>query len=93
MVDQPGGRGQRDPNVLRLSQQYADCPTCQLILPLYDDPDGAAGDRGALMLPARVRPEAEGASDQDRPGPRRIRAIPPHRSRDVHTRRLAEPDT
>ena len=31
----------------------------------------------------RVRPEAEGASDQDRRGPGRIRAIPPHRSRDV----------
>ena len=41
----------------------------------------------------RVRPEAEGASDQDRPGLGRIRAIPPHRSRDVHTRRLAESDT
>jgi hypothetical protein len=39
MVDQPGGRGQRDPNVLRLGQ-YADCPTCQVILPLYDDPPG-----------------------------------------------------
>jgi hypothetical protein len=43
MVDKPGGRGQRDSNVLRLSHQYAYCPTCQLILPLYDDPDGAAG--------------------------------------------------
>jgi hypothetical protein len=30
-----------------------------------------------------VRPEAEGASDQDRPGPGRIQAIPPHRTRDV----------
>src|SRR6266511_2503114 len=28
----------------------------------------------------RVRPEAEGASDQDRPGPGRIPAIPPHHS-------------
>jgi ribosomal protein L37AE/L43A len=49
MVDQPGGRGQRDPNVIRLSHQYAACPTCQLILPLYDDPDGAA-----LLPPAQV---------------------------------------
>ena len=31
----------------------------------------------------RVRPEAEGASDQDRRGPGLIRAIPPHRTRDV----------
>src|SRR5829696_8895354 len=28
----------------------------------------------------RVRPEAEGASDQDRQGPGRIRVIPPHRT-------------
>jgi hypothetical protein len=49
MVDQPGGRGHRDPNVIRLSHQYASCPTCQLILPLYDDPDGAA-----LLPPAQV---------------------------------------
>jgi hypothetical protein len=44
MVDQPGGRGQRDPNVIRLSHQYASCPTCQLILPLYVDRDGVPGD-------------------------------------------------
>jgi hypothetical protein len=31
----------------------------------------------------RVRPEAKGASDQDRKGPGRIRAIPPQRTRDV----------
>ena len=31
----------------------------------------------------RVRPEAEGASGQDRRGPGRIRAIPPHRTSDV----------
>jgi hypothetical protein len=45
MVDQPGGRGERVPNVIRLSHQYAFCPTCQLILPLNDDPDGASGNR------------------------------------------------
>jgi hypothetical protein len=44
MVDQPDGRGQRDPDVIRLSHQYAACPTCQLILPLYADRDGAPGD-------------------------------------------------
>ncbi len=44
MVDQPGGRGQRDPNVIRLSHQYASCSSCQLILPLYDHPDGVPGD-------------------------------------------------
>jgi hypothetical protein len=54
MVDQPGGRGQRDPNVIRLSHQYVSCPTCQLILPLYDDPDGAADDRGAVLPPVLV---------------------------------------
>jgi hypothetical protein len=54
MVDKPGGRGQRDPDVIRLSYQYASCPTCQLILPLYDDPDGVAGDRGPLLSPAQV---------------------------------------
>jgi hypothetical protein len=60
MVDQPGGRGQRDLNVIRLSHQYVSCPTCQLILPLYDDPDAAAGDRaaaddrGAVMPPVQV---------------------------------------
>ena len=37
MDDLPGGRGQRDPKVIRLSHQYASCPSCQLILPLYDD--------------------------------------------------------
>jgi hypothetical protein len=42
MDDLPGGRGQRDPKVLRLSHQYAYCPSCQLILPLYDDSDAAA---------------------------------------------------
>jgi hypothetical protein len=47
MVDLPCGRGQRDPNVIRLSHQYAACPACQLILPLYDDPDGAPSDAGA----------------------------------------------
>ena len=31
----------------------------------------------------RVRSKAEGARDQDRQGPGRIRAIPPHRTRDV----------
>jgi len=60
MVDQPGGRGQRDPNVIRLSHQYASCPTCQLILPLYVDPGGVAGDhgasddRGAVLPPVQV---------------------------------------
>src|SRR5829696_4348183 len=44
MVDPPGRRRQRDPNVIRLSHQYAACPSCQLILPLYDDPDGGPGD-------------------------------------------------
>ena len=44
MVNPPGGRGQRDPNVIRLSHQYAACPSCQLILPLYDDPAGGPGD-------------------------------------------------
>jgi hypothetical protein len=44
MVDLPGGRGERDPTVIRLSHQYAACPACQLILPLYDDPDHVAGD-------------------------------------------------
>jgi hypothetical protein len=48
MVDLPGGRGQRDPNVIRLSHQYASCPTCQLILPLYHDPDGAPGDHAQV---------------------------------------------
>jgi len=60
MVDLPGGRGERDPNVIRLSHQYALCPSCQLILPLYDDPDGApgdpaeVGDREAVPLSVRV---------------------------------------
>jgi hypothetical protein len=59
MVDLPGGRGQRDPNVIRLSHQYSFCPTCQLILPLYDDPDGAPGDRAQVgdreAVPLSVR--------------------------------------
>jgi Mu-like prophage protein Com len=60
MVDQPGGRGKHDPDVIRLSYQYASCPTCQLVLPLYDDPDGAAGDRagaddrGPVLPPVQV---------------------------------------
>jgi hypothetical protein len=40
----------------------------------------------------RVRPEAEGAIGQDRPGPGRIPAIAPHRSRNVHQRFLAALD-
>jgi hypothetical protein len=40
----------------------------------------------------RVPAEVEGASHQDRPGPGRSRVIPPHRSRDVHARCLAESD-
>jgi hypothetical protein len=44
MDDLPGGRGERDPKVIRLSHQYPACPSCQLILPLYDDPNGAPGD-------------------------------------------------
>jgi hypothetical protein len=48
MDDLPGGREQRDPKVIRLSYQYAVCPSCQLILPLYEDSDAAAGhDAGA----------------------------------------------
>jgi hypothetical protein len=60
MVDLPGGRGERDPNVIRLSHQYASCPSCQLILPLYDDPGAApghqtdAGDRDALPPSVQV---------------------------------------
>src|SRR5512132_2406777 len=60
MVDQPGVRGERDLNVIRLSHQYAACPSCQLLLPLYDDPDGAsgnhaeAGDRGRLPRSVQV---------------------------------------
>jgi hypothetical protein len=60
MVDQPAGRGQRDPNVIRLSHQYVSCPPCQLVVPLYDYPDGAAGaraaaaDRGAVLPPVQV---------------------------------------
>ena len=49
MVDPSGGRGQRDPNVIRLSRQYAFCATCQLILPLYDEPDGSSGDHAAAV--------------------------------------------
>jgi hypothetical protein len=48
MVDLLGSRGQRDPDVIRLSHQYAACPSCQLILPLYADPDGAPGDHAGL---------------------------------------------
>jgi hypothetical protein len=48
MVEVPGGRGQRDPNVIRLSHQYA-CSSCQLILPLYDDPDGWPGDHAGAV--------------------------------------------
>jgi Mu-like prophage protein Com len=54
MVDKPSGRRQRDPDVLRLSHQYAYCPSCQVILPLYDDPDGAASNGDALLPPAQV---------------------------------------
>ena len=43
MDDRLGGRGQRDPKVIRLSYQYAACPSCQLILPLYDGTHAAAG--------------------------------------------------
>jgi hypothetical protein len=59
MVDQPAGRGQRDPNVVRLSHQYAACPTCQLILPLYDDPVRAAGDRATAVDRGAVLPPVE----------------------------------
>jgi hypothetical protein len=56
MVDQhqPGGREERDSSVIRLSHQYASCPSCQLILPLYHDPDAAPGDHA-------------GAGDRDTP--------------------------
>jgi len=59
MDDLPGGRGQRDPKVIRLSHQYAACPSCQLILPLYDDFDAAAcrhagADGRDGMLPLQV---------------------------------------
>jgi hypothetical protein len=60
MVDKPDGRRQRNPDVIRLSHQYASCPSCQLILPLYDDPGGvardrgAADDRGAVLPPVQV---------------------------------------
>jgi hypothetical protein len=54
MVDQPGDRGQRDPDVIRLSHQYASCSTCQLILPLYVYPEAAAGDRGPVLPPVQV---------------------------------------
>ena len=43
MVNQPDGQ-RRGPDVIRLSHQYASCPSCQLILPLDDDHDGAPGD-------------------------------------------------
>jgi Sigma-70, region 4 len=56
MVDPPGGRGQRDPNGIRLSHQYAACPSCQLILPLYNDPDGWPGDHAGAAHPDAVPP-------------------------------------
>ena len=56
MVEVPGGRGERDPNVIRLSHQYAFCPSCQLILPLYDDPDGWSGDYVGAASPDAVAP-------------------------------------
>jgi hypothetical protein len=56
MVDLPGGPGQRDPNVIRLSHQYAACPSCQLVLPLYDDPDGWAGDHAGATQRDAVPP-------------------------------------
>ena len=57
--DLPGGRGQLDPKVIRLSHQYASCPSCQLILPLYNDSDAAAGHHGGAdgrdgVLPLQV---------------------------------------
>jgi hypothetical protein len=59
MDDLSGGRGQRDPKVIRLSHQYAACPSCQLILPLYDDSDAAAGHHAGAdgrdgVLPLQV---------------------------------------
>jgi hypothetical protein len=60
MVDQPAGGGQRDPDVIRLSHQYASCPSCQLILPLYHDSDAApanhagADGRDGVLLPVQV---------------------------------------
>jgi hypothetical protein len=61
MVNQPDGREQRDPNVIRLSQQYASCPTRQLILPLYDDPTVRQAiklRRRRRVLPASTSREA-----------------------------------
>jgi hypothetical protein len=59
MVDQRGDREHRDPNVIRLSHQYASCPSCQLILPLYHDPDTAPGDQAEAAardtLPSSVQ--------------------------------------
>jgi Sigma-70, region 4 len=60
MANQPDGRGRRDPDVIRLSHQYASCPTCQLIVPLYADRDGAPGnhlgaaDREVMPSPVPV---------------------------------------
>jgi hypothetical protein len=59
MDDLSGGRGQRDPKVIRLSHQYTFCLSCQLILPLYDDSDAAAGHHAGAdgrdgVLPLQV---------------------------------------
>jgi Sigma-70, region 4 len=59
MVEVPGSRGQRDPNVIRLSHQYVACPSCQLILPLYDDPDGWPGDHAGAAHPDAVPPSLQ----------------------------------
>ena len=59
MVDQPGSRGQRDPNVIRLSHQYAACPSCQLILPLYHRPDAATGDHAGAGDRERLPPSLQ----------------------------------
>jgi hypothetical protein len=47
MDDLPGGREERDPKVIRLSHQYASCPSCRLILPLYHDSDADAAGHHA----------------------------------------------
>jgi hypothetical protein len=59
MVDQPGSRGQRDPNVIRLSHQYVACPSCQLILPLYHHPDAAPGDHAGAGDRERLPPSLQ----------------------------------
>jgi hypothetical protein len=59
MVDQPGGRGGRDPKVIRLSHQYAACPSCQLILPLYHHPDAATGDHAGAGDRERLPPSLQ----------------------------------